>query len=47
MAGAVPGTRSPRMFVLFSNRLGCRGSLLVTLIGTAILLLNLGVIDLS
>jgi hypothetical protein len=33
------------MFVFFSNRLGCMGSLLVTLAGTAILLLILGVIN--
>lgn len=35
------------MFVFFSNRLGCMGSLLVTLAGTAILLLVLGVINVN
>jgi hypothetical protein len=33
------------MFVFFSNRLGCFGSLLVSLIFTAILLLALGVFN--
>jgi hypothetical protein len=32
------------MFLFFSNRLGCFGSLLVSLIATAVLLLALGVI---
>ena len=32
------------MFALFSSRLGCLGSLLVSLIGTAILLLLIGVL---
>jgi hypothetical protein len=32
------------MFLFFSNRLGCAGSLAVSLIATAILLLVLGVI---
>jgi hypothetical protein len=35
------------MFVFFSNRLGCTGSLVVTLVGTAVLLLIFGVIDLG
>lgn len=35
------------MFVFFSNRLGCMGSLLVSLAATAILLLLFGVIDLN
>jgi hypothetical protein len=35
------------MFVFFSNRLGCTGSLVVTLVGSAVLLLILGVIDLG
>jgi len=34
------------MFIFFSNRLGCGGSLLVSAIVTAILLLLLGVIEL-
>ena len=33
------------MFLAFSNRLGCFGSLLVSIVGTLILLLLLGVID--
>jgi hypothetical protein len=32
------------MFIFFSNRLGCFGSLVVSLIVTAVLLLALGVI---
>jgi hypothetical protein len=32
------------MFLFFSNRLGCAGSLVVSLIATAVLLLALGVI---
>jgi hypothetical protein len=35
------------MFVFFSNRLGCAGSLLVSAGVTLILLLLLGVIDLT
>ena len=35
------------MLFFFSNRLGCMGSLLVSAIGTLILLLILGVIDLN
>ena len=34
------------MFVFFSNRLGCMGSLLVSVIATLVLLLILGVINL-
>jgi hypothetical protein len=34
-----------QVFVFFSNRLGCLGSLLVSLVVTAILLLVLGVIN--
>jgi hypothetical protein len=33
------------MFLFFSNRLGCFGSLVVSLIITAVLLLAFGVID--
>jgi hypothetical protein len=40
-------TESLPMFVFFSNRLGCTGSLVVTLVGTAVLLLIFGVIDLG
>ena len=35
------------MFAFFSNRLGCFGSLLVSIIGTLLLLLILGVINLD
>lgn len=35
------------MFVFFSNRLGCGGSILVSLIGTLIVLLLLGVVNLD
>jgi len=31
----------------FSNRMGCAGSILVSLVGTILLLLVLGVIDLA
>jgi hypothetical protein len=34
------------MFFFFSNRLGCLGSVLVSVVGTLALLLILGVIDL-
>ena len=34
------------MFLFFTNRLGCAGSLLVSAIGTLLLLLVLGIIDL-
>jgi hypothetical protein len=33
------------VFVLFSNNLGCLGSILVSVVGTLVLLLLLGVID--
>jgi hypothetical protein len=33
------------MFVFFSNRSGCLGSLVISLVGTVILLIALGVID--
>ena len=33
------------MFVFFTNRLGCAGSLLVSAIGTLILLLLFGIIE--
>jgi hypothetical protein len=35
------------MFVFFSNRLGCGGSILVSLIGTLLVLLLLGVVNLD
>jgi hypothetical protein len=35
------------MFVFFSNRLGCGGSLLVSAVATLFLLLLLGVINLN
>jgi len=34
------------MLLMFSNRLGCGGSILVSLAGTLLLLLILGVVDL-
>jgi hypothetical protein len=34
------------MFLFFSNRRGCMGSLLISLIGTLILLLLLGIVEL-
>ena len=39
--------REHRMFVFFSNRLGCMGSILASLVGTLFLLLLLGVINLD
>ena len=33
------------MFFAFSNRLGCLGSIMISLVGTLILLLLTGVID--
>jgi hypothetical protein len=33
------------MFAFFSNRLGCFGSLLVSLVGTLLLLLILGIVN--
>jgi hypothetical protein len=33
------------VFVFFSNNLGCLGSILVSVVGTLLLLLLLGVID--
>jgi hypothetical protein len=35
------------LFVFFSNRLGCAGSLLVSAIGTLVVLLLIGVIELG
>jgi hypothetical protein len=35
------------VFVFFSNRLGCAGSLLASAVGTLVLLLILGVIDVN
>ena len=35
------------MFLFFSNRLGCMGSLVASAIGTLILLLILGVININ
>lgn len=37
----------PPVFVFFSNRLGCMGSILVSLAGTLFVLLLLGVINLN
>lgn len=33
------------MFAIFSNRLGCMGSLLVSLVGTLVLLILTGIVD--
>jgi hypothetical protein len=41
-----PGSRG-WVFVFFSNNLGCLGSIIVSLIGTLLILLLLGVINLS
>jgi hypothetical protein len=35
------------MFFFFSNRLGCGGSILVSLVGTLLVLLLLGVVNLD
>jgi hypothetical protein len=35
------------LFVFFSNRLGCMGSIVASLVGTLFLLLLLGVINLN
>ena len=35
------------MMVLFSSRLGCLGSILVSAVGTLVILLVLGVVDLD
>ena len=35
------------MFLVFSNRLGCAGSLLITSLGTLLILVLLGWIDLG
>lgn len=35
------------MFVFFSNRLGCAGSIVVSLVGTLLLLVLLGVVNLD
>jgi hypothetical protein len=42
----LPGTRG-WVFVFFSNNLGCLGSILVSLIGTLLILLLVGVINLN
>jgi len=44
IAQALRGGTRPAMF-FFSNRMGCGGSLLVSVIGTLVLLLLLGVLD--
>ncbi len=46
-AGRAAGTEAAPMMFFFSNRLGCMGSLVVSAIGTLILLLILGVINLN
>ena len=42
----MPGSANP-LFIFFSNRLGCGGSLLVSAIVTLVLLLVFGVIELD
>jgi hypothetical protein len=44
-AGTDPDHEVKAIFVFFSSRMGCLGSLLVTLMGTLILLVLLGVVD--
>jgi hypothetical protein len=44
--GPRPPGNVASMFVFFSNRLGCGGSLLLSLVLTALLLLVTGVIEL-
>jgi hypothetical protein len=39
------GYGTPFVFVFFSNNLGCIGSILVSVIGTLVLLILLGVIN--
>jgi hypothetical protein len=39
--------RRGQMFVFFSNRLGCTGSIVASIFGTLFLLLLLGVINLN
>ena len=46
-AGAGSAGTVGRVFVFFSNRLGCMGSILVSLVGTLFVLLVLGVINLN
>jgi hypothetical protein len=38
------GERTPILFLFFSNRLGCAGSLLVTALGTLLILWLLGLL---
>jgi hypothetical protein len=45
--GALPRGYYQGLFVFFSNRLGCLGSLLVSAIATLVLLLLTGVIELG
>lgn len=45
-AGAPNGVGRAAVMFFFSNRLGCGGSILVSLVGTLVLLLLFGVIDL-
>ena len=45
VASRLGGSRTRGMFVFFSNRLGCMGSLAVSAVVTVLLLLALGVLD--
>ena len=44
-AAAAVGTRE--VFFFFSNRLGCAGSILVSLVGTLLVLVLLGIVNLD
>jgi hypothetical protein len=41
----LPGIEAPLVFVFFSNNLGCIGSILVSVVGTLLLLILLGVFN--
>lgn len=43
----LPGGTSAGLFLFFSNRLGCMGSIAVSMVATLVLLLVLGVVNLE
>jgi hypothetical protein len=45
VSGLAPRVAAQSVFLFFSNRSGCLGSIAISLIGTLILLLVLGVFD--
>jgi hypothetical protein len=45
LEGGAAGYASPLMFLFFSNRSGCLGSLMISAVLTILLLLLTGVID--